>query len=202
MGGTLNILVVGSGTVMGPEKNDSAMSFPQRMAQALKAAVPGAQVTLTVRGGKGMTAAEMLPILQHELAMEHYQLVVWQTGTVEAVRSLSADELAGTLAAGVEQVATAGSDLVLVDPQYSRFLRANANLDPYERVLEQAAASPGVSLFRRFDLMHTWVEDGGIDLEHAPTADRQKVAELLHACLGRALAGLVLNEAGLQAALQ
>ena len=54
----------------------------------------------------------------------------------------------------------AGGDLVLIDPQFSRFLRANTDLDPYENVMQQVATMPGVALFRRFDLMRSWADTG------------------------------------------
>jgi hypothetical protein len=52
---------------------------------------------------------------------------------------------------------------------------------------------PGVSLFRRFDLMRAWASDGGIDLEHAPKEERDKALDQLNGCLGQALARFVLS---------
>ena len=90
------------------------------------------------------------------------------------MKGLPVDALSDTLAAGIERVAAAGSDLVLVDPQYSRFLRANADLEPYQRALEQAAAEPDVSLFRRFDLMHAWVEAAASTSSGPPPATARR----------------------------
>ena len=49
-----------------------------------------------------MTADAMLPILQRELAAHHYDLVLWQTGTVEAVQGLRPDALRGVLQEGAD----------------------------------------------------------------------------------------------------
>ena len=87
------------------------------------------------------------------------------------------------------------NDLVLIDPQFSRFLRANTDLDPYENVMQQVATMPGVALFHRFDLMRVWANDGRIDLERTPKADRDKVLEELNVCLGKVLARFVLSAA-------
>lgn len=218
-GQRLDVLAVGSATVFSPEAaltpgtvtgralglfqpadatrsksppDVSERAFPQQMAAALRADVPGADVRVTVRGGRGMSAADMLEVLRAELADRPYQLVIWQTGTVEAVRNLPPADFAQTLSDGVALVQDAGADLVLVDPQFSRFLRTNANLDPYAQALQQVAAMPGVLLFRRYDLMQTWVNEGQIDLERTPKAERQKAVEILHACLGAHLARLLL----------
>ena len=200
-GGHLDVLVIGSGTVLGPEEHNPDMSFPYRMARALKAAVPDATISLTVRGGKGLTAAQMVPLLRQELAAGKFQLVLWQTGTVEAMRNLPVAQMAQALSDGTALVQASGADLILIDPQFSRFLRANADLAPYQNALERAGSLPDVSLFHRFELMHAWADDGGLDLERAATAERRQTADLLHACLGRALAQRLLNAAGLQAAL-
>ncbi|HYZ64617.1 MAG TPA: hypothetical protein VE650_19360 [Acetobacteraceae bacterium] len=109
-GSTLNVLAVGSATLFGPEASllpsvngaahntvsapqlirtePSDLAFPRQMAKALEVAVPGATVKVTVRGGRGLTAADMLGLMQSALAGGTYQLVLWQTGTVEAVRNV------------------------------------------------------------------------------------------------------------------
>lgn len=219
-GKVLNVLAVGSATLFGPEASlepgtitsqsltgstatpanpqlftqpASELSFPMLMASALRKAVPGVQVNMTVRGGRSLLASDMLGILKSELATHAYNLVLWQTGTVEAVRNLPPGDFSQTLLEGAEAVHDAGADLVLIDPQFSRFLQTNANLEPYTQALVQAAAMPGVVLFHRFDLMRTWVNEGQLDLERTPRSDRRKSIEFLHACLGRYLGRLVLD---------
>ena len=222
-GKTLMVLAIGSATMFGPEASQargtltsqvlgsgsgpaaspgqtfvqqpSELAFPLQMAKQLRAMVPGAGVQVVVRGGRGLLATEMLALLRTELSASHYDLVIWQTGTVEAVRNLLPSEFGQTLADGADAAQAAGADLVLVDPQFSRFLQANSNLDPYLQALQQVAAMPDVVLFHRFDLMRGWANDGQIDLEHTARSDRQKAIETLHACLGRSLARLVLASA-------
>jgi hypothetical protein len=170
------------------------------MAGYLRDRALGGAVNLTVRSGRGMTAMNMLAQIRTELAAHRYQLVIWQTGTVEAVRNLPPEDFLSTLTEGVDAVRRQDGDVVLVDPQYSRFLRANAKLDPYLAVMRKAGALPGAALFRRYDLMKFWVDAGQIDLEQAERPQRQDVADQLHDCLGRSLANLVLQAAGPPAA--
>jgi hypothetical protein len=147
---------------------------------------------LTVKGGRNMSADTMLSILREELTAHHYDLVLWQTGTVEAVLGQRPDALRSVLEEGAEAVAKAGADLVLIDPQFSRFLRANADLSPYETVLQQMTTSPGVTLFHRFDLTQEWVTEGQVDLERVSRDQRDATVALLNNCLGQALAQYVL----------
>lgn len=198
-GGKVNILAIGSATTVGAVTasglNTSATqgAFPWRVAQSLQAALPGVDVRLVVRGGRGMTAEDMLPLLEAALKQQHFPLVLWQTGTVEAVRGLQPDGMFDVLRTGADLVRTAGGNLVLIDPQFSRFLRANTDIDAYENIMQQVATMPGVTLFHRFDLMRAWAYDGGVDLERTPKAEREKALDQLNGCLGEALARFVLT---------
>lgn len=221
-GATLSILAVGSASLFGPEatlvpgtlttqaiggsattipppplasNQPTESAFPLQMVRALEDAVPGLKVNLTVRGGRSMSAADLLELLQAALAEHKYQLVIWQTGTVEAVRNIPPGDFAQSLSDGAALVQAAGADLVLVDPQWSRFLQTNSNFEPYEQALQQLASLPGVILFHRFDLMRSWANDGQIDLERTPKGQRKRAAQQLHACLGVELARLILSGA-------
>jgi acyl-CoA thioesterase-1 len=202
----LNILALGSGSTVGESGGAGGPalvyrapehSFPYQMAAALRAMRPALRFNLTVQGGRNMTADMMLPILQRELAAHHYDLVLWQTGTVEAVHGLRPDALRGVLQDGADAAASAHADLVLIDPQFSRFLRANADLNPYETVLEQMTDTQMVTLFHRFDLTREWVNSGQVDLERVDREQRDKTIALLNDCLGQALARYVLTGAEL-----
>ncbi len=219
-GGKLAVLTIGSATVFSPTEslqpgtvtglalglNPSRQgatdqpavtdkAFPLQMARALQAAYPGLQVNVTVKGGRGMLASDMVDIVRAEMAHHAYQLVIWQTGTVEAVRNIPSGAFYQTLSDGASTIADAGADLVLVDPQFSRFLHANADLEPYDQALRQIAAQPNVLLFHRFDLMRSWANDGQIDLERTPKGQRLAAVEALHACLGEALAKMLSSAA-------
>jgi hypothetical protein len=173
-GGALDILAVGLGPVGTAVPHAGAPAHPSGiadgLARALQAAVHGLRVTVTLGGGSGKLAQSQLQIITEAMKAHHYQLVLWQTGT---------------------------PDVVLLEPQYSRFLEANANLSPYLAAMQAQSATPGVVLFHRYQLMHDWVEAGLIDLENAVPPERQHVAAHLHACLGAELArALLANVAG------
>ncbi len=188
IGGPVNILALGSASTA-----ESGESYPHIMVEVLRAALPHAELRLDVRGKRGLTGAEMVGLLSSALAQRRYALVIWQTGTVDAVRGLPPEELAAALEQGAGMVAAAGANLVLVDPQFSRFLSANVDLAPYELALDRTTALPGVVLFPRYSLMRTWTERGGLDVESTAPAKRPVTVALVHACVGRALADFVLS---------
>ena len=202
-GGPLNVLAIGTASTVGAPSSTTAglppgATFPHRMAEALVAARPQLKVQLSVRGGRGLTAEALLPQLRQALKTQKYQLVIWQTSTVEAVRGERPDTMLAALDQGIDLVQAAGADLILVDSQFSRFLRANTDLGTYEMVLQQVATVPGVVLFHRFDLMLDWAHAGQIDLERTSRKDRDRTIALLNQCVGEVLARFVLNGAELK----
>lgn len=190
-GGQVDILAIGSASTAAP-----GGSYPRVMLEALQAALPAADLRLTLEASRGLSAADMLARLPKVLEDKRIKLVLWQTGTVEAAQGLRPEELAQTLEQGAAAITAAGADLVLIDFQYSRFLSANADLTPYELAFERAAILPGVALFHRYALMRSWADAGGLDMEMVPAAKRPETVTLLHACLGHALARFVLSGIG------
>jgi hypothetical protein len=190
--GQLRILVLGSASVFGPGSSGPAAAWPARLEARLAALRPGLRVEVTVRGGRGLTAADMLTMLD-AAASPPPHLVVWQAGTVEVARGVDTDWLATRLDEGLTKLRERGIDALLVDQQFSRFMRANADIEPYRDVLRIAAATHAVPLFNRYELMRHWADNESIDLERTPREGRVAAADLLGACLGQSLAALILD---------
>ena len=193
-GGQLDVLALGSASLLGA-RGGEAGSVPDRMVAALHARAPNAAIRLTMRAGRTESAADMLASMRHELAAHRYGLVLWQTGTVEALRRLPPEQFRATLAEGVTLASEAGADIVLIDMQYSRLLAQHADLAPYRAAMTEAALRPGAMLFPRYALMRAWAEDGQLDLEGTAKPDRRRAIARLHACLGDALARMLADAA-------
>lgn len=188
-GHPVNILALGSASFAMTEEG----GFLAQTMQALHAARPDVVFRLTVKVHRGITAQDMLADLKQVLEERHYALVLWQTGTVDAVQDLQIDQFADALQEGAQLITARDGNLVLIDQQFSRFLRANTDLSPYTEAMEAVAALPGVVLFHRFGLMHSWVHAHAIDLERAPAGQQAATVALLHHCLGQSLSTFLLN---------
>ena len=136
-------------------------------------ALPSVEFRITVRGGRGMTAEEMLPLIDAALKQQRYPLVLWQTGTVEAVAGCNR-MACWTYCMPAPNVARrrrrSGAGRSAVQPLPACQHRSRS-------VRERDAAGgddASVALFHRFDLMRTWANDGRIDLERAPKAESYK----------------------------
>jgi len=189
----LRVVVVGSASVLGPGTSGPAAAWPARVEALLAERYPGLKVETVVRGAPGLTAADSVAMIREELRRSPAHLVLWQTGSVEAARNLELDELVSALDTGLARIHTAGADVVLIDPQFSRVLRANANVEPYREAMRLAAAAHNAPLVRRYDLMHAWAEAEKVDLERAPRSAKVAVADRLNDCLARAIAALLAD---------
>jgi hypothetical protein len=188
----LKVLILGTGSSTNGGTSTPAASYPQRLQKDLAAAFPGLAVTVETRGGRGLTAAMMLPMLTEALARMRPDLVIWQSGTVDAVRGLDPDGYGSAIGEGIEKALAARADMVLMDMQFSRFSRATVNYGPFRQVLDGTAlANPGVIAFPRYELMRYWAASGQIDVERAPRPEWQAQTDVLHACLARKLAELI-----------
>lgn len=191
--GQLRILVMGSASVVQAGTAEAATTWPTRLEAALARRYSEARISVLVRGSRGSSVTDNLHRLKEALRQETPALVVWQAGTVELSRGMDPHEMTEVMREGLEAIRRAGADLIVMDQQYSRFLRANANVEPYRDRLRLLAASGGAALFPRYDLMRHWVEVGALDLERVARGDRAAALDRLNGCLGEAVAQLVIR---------
>jgi hypothetical protein len=195
----LRVLVLGSASSTLSGTSAPQAAYPAKLEADLRERLPGIQVTLQTRGGRGLSASDLAKLLEAALPEFNPDLVVWQTGTVDAVNGVDPDEFERTLRAGSERITAAGADLILMDHQFNRAARATLNYAPYRQAMEAVANAGDAMLLRRYDLMRHWAETGQIDLERAARRDWQRTADALHACLGKIMAKMIvqgMREAG------
>ncbi|MGK7865777.1 SGNH/GDSL hydrolase family protein [Falsiroseomonas sp. E2-1-a20] len=194
----LRVLVVGSASTQGGGTSGPAATWPERLKVRLGARIQPVAIAVQVYGGRGTTAADHAAIIAEKAAELRPHLVIWQLGTVEAARGLPAEALSDAVQQAVARLGTTRgerTDVLLMDPQFSRFLRGNADVDLYRDALRVAAAASGAQLFSRWSIMRHWVEADILDLERAPRQQRVEVADRLHDCLAQALAAYILDGA-------
>jgi hypothetical protein len=189
----LRVLVVGSASSTLGGTSAPQTAYPAKVEADLRERLPGIEITLQTRGGRGLAATDLAKLLEAALPEFNPDLVIWQTGTVDAVNGVDPDEFERTLRAGSERITAAGADLILMDQQFNRAARATMNYGPYRQAMEAVANASDAMLLRRYDLMRHWAEAGQIDLERAPRREWQRTADALHACLGKVLAKMVMQ---------
>jgi len=197
-GHSLDILVVGSRSSTINTSDGSA--YPGRLQAILRDKLPAVTVNVSVELQVKKTAEEVAAGLVKLLEVKKPTLVIWQTGTVDAMRSVDPDDFRGAVDEGVVAVQNAGADLVLVNLQYSPRTETMISASPYLDNMRVVAQQHDVPLFDRFAIMHHWNDQGDFDLFSA--SHGIDLAKRVHDCLGRALSQFVIDAAHLDPAQQ
>jgi hypothetical protein len=180
-GQPLNVLVIGSrSSTIG---SDAANAYPARMQAALNDKLPQLAATVSVEIQASKTAEEVASGLVKLMEGKRPTLVIWQTGTVDAMRSIDPDDFRTAIDDGVVAMQKAEADVVLINPQYSPRTETMISVPPYLDNMRAVAQQHDIPLF----------EQGDFDLfsaHHGP-----ELAKRVHDCLGKALATFVVNTA-------
>ena len=190
-GHPLNILVVGSRSSTINASDGTA--YPGRLQALLKEKLPKVPVNVSVELQIKKTAEEVAPGLVKLVEAKKPTLVIWQTGTVDAMRSIDPDDFRSALDEGVVALQNAGTDVVLINLQYSPRTETMISAPPYLDNMRVVAQQHDVPLFDRFAIMHHWNDSGDFDL--FSTSHGVDLAKRVHDCLGRALSTFVIDAA-------
>jgi GDSL-like Lipase/Acylhydrolase family len=192
----LRIAVVGTGSsaLAGPDGPPSA--YPARLEVALNQRLSGVPVKVITLLRTRLTAEDLAKGMDKLLVDEKPDLVIWQTGTIDAIRRLDPDTFKAALEDGVERIHKGGADVILMNQQYSPRTESMITLGPYADVMRVVAQHYGIPLFDRLGIMRHWSDTGAFDLY---AAGRDNVlAHRVHDCIGRAIATLVIDAGRLQ----
>lgn len=197
-GHPLDILVVGSrSSTIGADANSA---YPMRMQAALKDKLPQVNVNISVEIQATKTADEVASSLVKLVEGKSPTLVIWQTGTVDAMRSVDPDDFRTAIDQGVSVLQKAGADVILMNLQYSPRTETMIVVQPYLDTLRVVAQDHDIPLFDRFAIMQQWNEQGDFDL-FSPVHGGE-LAKRVHDCLGRGLSRLIMEAAHIGAPQQ
>ena len=187
----LDIAVVGSGSSTLGAPSGPSKAYPARLQATLSQAFPDAAVEVMTYIKSRETAADMVKGLDQIIDDAKPDLVVWQTGTVEAIEGIDADDFRSALDGGVEALRAKHVDIVFVNMQYSPRTEPVVAIDNYADVMRFVALQHEILLFDRFAVMRHWSETGTFDLFAA--TKKADTAERVHDCLGRLLGRLIVE---------
>jgi lysophospholipase L1-like esterase len=197
-GRPLDILVIGSRSSTIGGSQDGA--YPAQLQAALKDKLSQVTVNVSVEVQSKQTAEEAIGSFVKLMEVKKPTLVIWQTGTVDAMRSSDPDDFHAAVEQGVTALQNAGADVVLMNLQYSPRTETMISGSPYMDNIRAVAQEHDIPLFDRFSIMRQWNEQGDFDLfsaVHGP-----ELARRVHDCIGRALSNFIFDAAHLGPAQQ
>jgi hypothetical protein len=196
----LDVTVVGSASSALTGPDGARFAYPAQLEQALRARLPGNEIKVTAHVRSRVTTADMAAGLPKILTEDQPALVIWQAGTVDALSGVEPEDFRTNLDQGLDAIAAAKADVVLMNMQYSPRTESMLSVAPYADVMRWVSEQRSIVLFDRLAIMHYWSDEGTFDLYS--TTNDYAMAHHVHECIGRALASQIINAAHLDAAGQ
>ena len=191
--GRLDVMVV-SGAPAQTAAGGTLHKYPFFLEQALRERLRDVEVRVFSRAEPRRTVMEIMTALPRLIDEMKPNLVVWQSGTIEALRGIDPDGYGRKLDAGVSLVQNHGADVLLVNPQFSPRTDFMIDSTSYTEHMRWVAQTRDVPFFNRFEVMRHWSESGAFDL--AAVGDNGTF-EQVHRCIGQLLGEVIVHAAAL-----
>jgi len=182
---------LGGASSVGLAAGGPSLAWPARLSSVLAGRFPSARIKVVNLAVARQTAKAAAERLARDVLPLKPTLVIWETGTMEAVRGIDVDEFRETVQAGINELRAAGIEVVLMNMQFSRETDAMIDFGPYLIAMRELAEANDVPLFRRRGIMRHWAESDLLDLRAKDDAKRRQLAAKLYDCIGRAMADFV-----------
>lgn len=193
-GKSVVIVAIGGASTDGSAAGVNSAAWPERMGADLRELFPNADITIHNLSVPRKTTSEMVKRFDKDIVPLKPNLVIWETGTTDAVRGIDVAEFRGDLDAGLEKLRASGGEVVLMDMQYSRMTGAMINFNRYVVTMRGVADVGDIPLFPRHKIMRVWAENGLFETTEKSADSRRALADKLYRCLGSAVARFVARQ--------
>jgi acyl-CoA thioesterase I len=187
----VKIVAIGGSSTAGAAAQSPLQSYPERLEDVLRQRFPGVEITVVNKGVPRQTAQEMVDRFATDVIAEEPALTIWETGTTDAVRGIDVDAFTETLESGIAALRAHDIEIMLVDMQYSRRTASIIGFERYLATMFRIADVEDVYLFKRFDVMKFWSDNGIFNFEDVQKSDRARLAAEVYDCLARRIADAI-----------
>lgn len=188
----LRIIALGSSSTVGYGVSNPAYAYPTQLRIGLEKALPGIDIEVINRGIGGQDVEEMAARMRAEMQGNLPSLLIWQTGTNAAMRHMPLDLFERHLRDGIGIGKSLGADVVLMNLQYVPAVVSLSDEERYQEVMARVAKDLGIGLFRRYDIMRTWYDDG-MPYAQFVQLDGLHLNDFGQRCIGRLLTRSILG---------
>jgi hypothetical protein len=187
----LDISVIGTGSSALPGPDGGHFAYPARLEATLQQMLKGVAVKVTAHIQARAANADMVASLAKIIADDKPSLVIWQTGTADAINGVAPEDFRVSLDDGVSAIESAGANVILMNMQYSPRTDSMLDVGPLADVMRIVAQQHDALLFDRLGLMRSWNDSGTFDLYS--TTKNYDMARRVHECIGWALANQIIT---------
>jgi hypothetical protein len=184
----VRIIAIGGASTTGLAAGSSDLAYPHRLQEILARGYPSSSITVVNRGVPRQTARQMLERFPTDVIPEDPVLVIWETGTTDAVRGVGVDDFAATLQTGIDVLKAHGIDIMLVDLQFSHSTTTVMDFEQYLNALHRVGDVNDVNVFPRFEMMRYWSEQNVFNFDGVAKDERASLAAKVYECIAGKLA--------------
>jgi acyl-CoA thioesterase-1 len=195
-GQPLTVVAIGSSSTAGAGASSPAMNYPSRLAVELREMYPNLPITVSNRGVNGEESRDMLARFDRDVFAQNPDLVLWQVGSNSVLRDRPLEEANTSLRDGLNRLREAGSDVVLINPQYAPKVITQHDVDGMVDLIHVTAKETNVDLFERFAVMRYWRLTEDIPFSTFISPDELHMNDWSYGCIAKLLAGAIHEAAG------
>ncbi len=184
----VRIVAIGGASTTGLAAGSSDLAYPHRLQEILARWYPSSPITVVNRGVPRQTAQQMLERFPTDVIPEDPVLVLWETGTTDAVRGVGVDDFAASLQTGIDGLKAHGIDIMLVDMQFSHSSATVIDFERYLNALHRVGDVNDVNVFPRFEMMRYWSEQNVFNFDGVAKDERASLAARVYECIAGKLA--------------
>jgi lysophospholipase L1-like esterase len=194
----VTIVAFGSSSTAGYGATSPIFSYPYRLADQLRRKYPQADITVLNRGIGGEDAVQMMQRLQTAVIDANPDLVIWQVGTNIVIRGDDAAvaQAAALVNEGIDKLKAAGTDIVLIDPQYVPATTKQGTEEKTGKMvsmLGDIAQAKRIARFPRFAMMRRWHHDDKMAFDQFSIPDGLHMNDWGYACFAQLLGDTIID---------
>ena len=149
----VRILAIGSSSTYGIGASTRSHTYPSQLEGLLRVALKDVDVQVVNRGVSGEVARNTALRIRSEVALNSFDLVLWQLGTNDALTRVSPDDFTDTVDDTIDWLRDNGVDVVLVGLQYTAKLARDDNYVAIRQALQKIVVDKKVPFVRRYEAM-------------------------------------------------
>ena len=187
----VKIVAIGGASTTGAAAGSPDLAYPHRLQEILDRWYRDIPITVVNKGVPRQTAQQMLERFPSDVLAEDPILVIWETGTTDAVRGVEIDDFAAALQGGIDQLKARSIDIILIDMQFSRSTVTVIDFERYLSTLHRVGEVNELYVFPRFEMMRYWSEQNVFNFDGVAKDERASLAASVYECIARNLADAV-----------